>query len=136
MLTSQTKLNLTAPTDILGMRHLLPRHNEPNNVGPQDTPLYGWTRLYGFMAFLKHRDFSEIPTIFTASPPPHTFPGHLSFHQGTTNPIWSVRPQETTDKTLRLMVLINEISRKFQLFSPHHRPHTYSLDVSPFTEAQ
>ena len=32
--------------------------------------------------------------------------------------------------------LINEISRKFQLFSPHYHPHTHSWDASPFTEAQ
>ena len=34
------------------------------------------------------------------------------------------------------MALINEISWKFPLFSPHRCPHTYSLDVSPYTEAQ
>ena len=38
--------------------------------------------------------------------------------------------------TLRLYGFINNISREKPFFSPHHRPHTHSLDSSPFTEAQ
>ena len=30
------------------------------------------------------------------------------------------------------MALINEISQKFPLFSPYHRPHTHSQAASPF----
>ena len=56
------------------------------------------------------------------------------------NPTQSVRPQDTPpiwmDKNLQLKGLINEISRKLPLFSPHHRPHTHSWNSSPFTEAQ
>ena len=41
-----------------------------------------------------------------------------------------------TDRTLRLYCSINEISRKLPFFSPHHCPHTHSMDSSPVIKAQ
>ena len=57
---------------------------------------------------------------FTASPPPHTFSGRLTFHRGTTNPTRSVGPQDTPlygrTRLYGFKALINEIFRKFPLF--------------------
>ena len=88
--------------------------------------------------------YANITSSSSASPPPHTFSRCLTFHRGTMNPTQSIGAQDTyptwTDKTLPLYYLINELSRKFPLFSPpqapHHCAHTHSREALPFTEAQ
>ena len=112
------------------------RYNKPNAVRSitEHTPL--WTDQVLLLYGLKQRYFSKIPSIS-----PHH---RLHTHSLDASPFTevqrtqSIRPQDTppiwTD--IRHKGLINEISRNFPLFSPHHRPHTLSRDVSPFTEVQ
>ena len=71
---------ITTPTHIFGTPLLLLRHNEPNPVSltTGNTPNMdgqGSTSLW-----LYYRNFSEITTLFTASPPPHTVSGLFPFH--------------------------------------------------------
>ena len=66
----------------------------------------------------QHHRYTHQPKLHT-SPAPHTVLGCHTLHLGTTNPTF--------------MSLINEISWKFSTTqAPHHRPHTYSWDASPF----
>ena len=74
------------------------------------------------------RFFLEIPTIFTASPPPHTFSGCLTFHRGTMNPTpvcWTTgHPPYMDRQDYGFMALINEIFGNYHYFhritSPTH----------------
>ena len=78
--------------------------------------LYGWTRLYGFNL----RDFSEIPTIFTASPPhTHSQDASPSPRYNEPNPVCSTTgapPPHYSFMGLRVLA-----HRKYR--RPRSRPH-------------
>ena len=88
------------------------QQTQPGALNCRPLPLYGRTRLYGFMALIN--DYFHRITV------PHR---HLTFHQGTTNPIRSVGLQNTPlhgrTRLYSFMALINEISRNTASLPPH-----------------
>ena len=104
-------------------------------------PLYGWTRLYALWLSLFNEISWKFP-LFSLHHRPHTHSQDASpfteAQQTQPGPLeHRTHPyMDRQDSTALWLSLINEISRKFPLFSPHHCPHTHSWDASPFTEVQ
>ena len=115
------------------------QRTQPSPFDHRTPPLYGRTRLYGFMGL--NNDISQKFPLFSPHHRHHT-------HSRDASPFTEVQrtqPSPLDHMTHPLygrtrlycsMGLNNDSSRKFPLFSPHHRPRTHSRDASPFTEVQ
>ena len=96
--------------------------NPTQSVGLQDTPLYGRTRLNGFMALINDISW-KFPLFSPHHCPRHILGIHLSTRHNKPNPVrWTTgHTPIRTEKTLRLYSLIKEISHYFQrITAPAH----------------
>ena len=110
------------------------QQTQPSPLDHSTHPLYGRTRLYGFMAFnneisqkfllfLQHR----CPTHIFGMPP-------LSLRYNEPNPVrWTTGHTHYIDGQDYgfIMGLVNEIAQKFPLFSPLHLHHFTSTTSPP-----
>ena len=111
---------------------------QPSLFNHMTHTLYGRTRLYGSMALIYV--FSRKFPLFSPHHRPHTHSlNAFSFTEARYQPSLfnhMTHPLYGRTRLYGSMALIYEFSRKFPLFSPHHRPHTHSLNAFSFTEAQ